>query len=342
MRPTSNDLSGFWTSRLPSGNEQTVKIPRRLSKLVRKLPTRFTGRGRYRFLVRDWSAISDLELAARVLGIESFSEQLAPVALPVEDMGKILVIAPHQDDETIGAGGLLLKAASAGASISIVFVTDGVQRGLAKRLGMDAASEQLAQLRDAEAKRVCELLGADMYQLGISNPDPRPTLSDLDRLIELIAQVGPDVILIPWILDAQVKHRLSNHLLWLADQRSRLPDCEVWGYQVHNTIYPNGYVDITDVIEEKRRLLAVFESQNLHMRRYDHFAMGMCAWNSRYLPEALSNGTERYAELFFAVPLREHLELIQSFYFRDLRSTYRGHERVIAGITPLHNAVVGG
>ena len=273
MRPTSNDLNSCWNSHLPGGSEPIVKIARRLSKLVRKLPKRLSGRGRYRFLVRDWSKIGDLDLAARVLGIESFSEQLAPVALPVEDVGRILVMAPHQDDETIGAGGLLLKAVSAGANISIVFVTDGVQRGLAKRLGMDAASGELAQVRDAEAKRVCELLGADMYQLGISNPDPRPTMSDLDRLIELIVKLEPDVILIPWILDAQVKHRLSNHLLWLADQRRRLPDCEVWGYQVHNAIYPNGYVDITDVVDEKRKLLAVFESQNYHMRRYDHFTM---------------------------------------------------------------------
>jgi LmbE family N-acetylglucosaminyl deacetylase len=319
----------------------SVNIRRQLSKIIKRLPRHFTGHGRYRFLVRDWSAISDLELASRVLGIESFSEQLEPVALPVENLGKILVIAPHQDDETIGAGGLLIKAANNGAAISIVFVTDGVQRGLAKRLGMQDAPERLAQLRDAEARRVCDALGADMHQLGISNPDPRPTIAELDRLSELIAGIEPDLILIPWMLDAQEKHRMSNHLLWLADRRNRLRDCEVWGYQVHNAIFPNGYVDITDVADEKRRLLSEFASQNLHMRRYDHFAMGMGAWNSRYLPEELADGVARYAELFFTVPLREHLDLIASFYFRDLQTTYRGHKKVIAGISPLHAQVTG-
>ena len=318
-----------------------MKVTRRLSKLARRFPSHWTGRGRYRFLVRDWAAIPDIELAARVLGVESFSEQLEPVRLPVGELGRVLVIAPHQDDETIGAGGLLLLARDNGVSITVLFVTDGVQRSLARRLGSEGGDMELARIRDEEARQVCKVLGAEMHSLGISNPDPAPSLADLERMADIISDCRPDVVLIPWVLDAQVKHRMTNHLLWLASRHRRLPDCEIWGYQVHNTIYPNGYVDITDVIDEKRQLLGVFDSQNLHMRRYDHFALGMGAWNSRYLPEDAA-GEARYAELFFALPLAEHLALIERFYFRDLRQTYRGHERVMAGIMPLHEAVLAG
>jgi hypothetical protein len=67
----------------------------------------------------------------------------------------------------------------------------------------------------------------------------------------------------------------------------------------------------------------------------------MGAWNSRYLPEDAA-GEARYAELFFALPLSEHLAMIERFYFRDLRQTYRGHDRVQSGIMRLHEAVTRG
>jgi LmbE family N-acetylglucosaminyl deacetylase len=269
---------------------------RRLKKLVRRLPGRWTPRGRYRFLVRDWAAVPDIELAARVLAAEGFTDQLEPDRLPVEQLSRVVVVAPHQDDETIGAGGLLLKSRDAGASLTALFVTDGVQLSLARQIGGEDGAATLAAEREAEARQVCEVLGADMHALGISNPKPAPSLSDLEEMAGVIRDARPDVLLIPWILDAQVKHRMTNHLLWLANRYRLLPDCEVWGYQVHNSLYPNGYVDITDVIEEKRKLLGLFRSQNLHMRRYDHFALGMGAWNSRYLPE--DGGME------FALPAR--------------------------------------
>ncbi|HVT12205.1 MAG TPA: PIG-L family deacetylase [Fimbriimonadaceae bacterium] len=42
---------------------------------------------------------------------------------------RILVVSPHPDDETIGAGGYLDQAAQAGATIRIVVATDGAKRG---------------------------------------------------------------------------------------------------------------------------------------------------------------------------------------------------------------------
>jgi LmbE family N-acetylglucosaminyl deacetylase len=42
---------------------------------------------------------------------------------------RILVVAPHPDDETIGAGGFLEEAVQAGAAIRVVIATDGNRRG---------------------------------------------------------------------------------------------------------------------------------------------------------------------------------------------------------------------
>jgi hypothetical protein len=152
-----------------------------------------------------------------------------------------------------------------------------------------------------------------------------------------VAGLSPQVILVPWLLDT-AKHRIVNHLLWLANYRHPLPACEVWGYQVHNSLIPNGYVDITPVAEQKRRLIERYTSQVTYLRRYDHMAMGMAAWNCRFLPDYKADPVARYVEAFCALPLHEHLKLIESFYFRDLDVTYRGME-VSEGMKQIHNAV---
>ena len=73
---------------------------------------------------------------------------LLPLA-PEPDAGQqILVIAAHPDDETLGAGGLIAKAAARGARIAIVIATDG------ERSHPDSPTwrrEDLARTRHAEA-----------------------------------------------------------------------------------------------------------------------------------------------------------------------------------------------
>ena len=88
-----------------NGPKQTF---RRLRSFVRDLLALRAQRGPYRFLVSKWDAIDDVNLAARVLGTEFFSSKLAPVPLDLENIGPVLVVAPHQDDEIIGAGGSLI------------------------------------------------------------------------------------------------------------------------------------------------------------------------------------------------------------------------------------------
>jgi LmbE family N-acetylglucosaminyl deacetylase len=77
---------------------------------------------------------------------------------------RILVIAPHPDDETIGAGGYLEEAAHAGAAIRIVVATDGSKRGrkttryaetmsAANKLGVPSADIVFFDLPDGSLSR---------------------------------------------------------------------------------------------------------------------------------------------------------------------------------------------
>jgi LmbE family N-acetylglucosaminyl deacetylase len=306
---------------------------RRLLKSARELAASRAADGPYRFLVRRWDDVSDIELALRVLETEFFREELKPLALPVTGVTSILVIAPHQDDETIGAGGALLLAAAAGAKIDILYITDGASRTPA----FAGKNAEYVQLRDAEARAVCDKLGARMHQIGVSNTHPKPTVDDLEKLSATIRDLAPQVVMAPWVLDSPPMHRLCNHMLWLADRVAPLPAFELWGYQTANTLPPNGYVDITSVAQAKRELLELFHSQNDYFLRYDHVAMGLAAWNQRFV----AGTTARYIETFFTLPSAEALSMIGRLYPQDLAITYRKHHAALPAMAALHAQVAG-
>ena len=254
---------------------------RSISTFLGRIASIRKGSGPYRFLVRQCKGLSDIDLAIGALDTQFFDRTLVPMPLPVEQLRSILVLAPHQDDEAIGAR---------------------------------------------------------VHHLKIDNARLNPNIDDLDRLSRKINQLNPQVLLVPWLLDT-AKHRMVNHMLWLAGCRFSLPSCEVWGYQVHNSLIPNGYIDISEVAEEKWKILKCYVSQNQHVRRYDHLAKGMAAWNCRFLPDYKGDQVARYVEIFCALPLHEHLKLIESFYFKDLDVTYRGMD-LADGMKEIHRIAV--
>ncbi len=309
-------------------------IRRRLIRLrtrIRETHALRARSGPYRFLVKDWRGLDDLERMSAVCGTDFFLGTLQPLPLPLDRVQRLLLLAPHQDDESIGAGGTLTLAGRAGAELHIAFVTDGAQRDIGYA---DSTAESIA-VRDREAAAVCKRLGATRYNLGLSNLTPRPTIQDLDALIDLISRTAPDVVLLPWVLDRPAKHRLVNHMLALAlDRRAggQTKDFEIWGYQVHNALFANSFVDITSAADDKRALLALYRSQNEHCQRWDHLGMASSAWASRLLADA---PTARYVEPFFTLPRDTYTELVLDLYSRDLERTYHGHVPVLEAIRRL-------
>ncbi|QXC60515.1 PIG-L family deacetylase [Aquihabitans sp. G128] len=98
----------------------------------------------------------------------------------------IVLIAPHPDDEVIGAGGLLARLAATGIPVHIVHVTDG-------ELSV-AATER----RRDQARLAARRLGATGVEfLGFTTRALRHQAGLLDRLIAVIELLHPGVLLIP-------------------------------------------------------------------------------------------------------------------------------------------------
>lgn len=76
-------------------------------------------------------------------------------------MVDLLVVVPHPDDESFGAGGALLLAKEAGLRTGILTLT----RGEAGRtLGL-CAPERLGEVRSEELRRAAEVLGVDHLEI---------------------------------------------------------------------------------------------------------------------------------------------------------------------------------
>ena len=104
---------------------------------------------------RDLTGPGTTEQRWRSSGLLAALPRLAPEEL--RPAGRVVVVAPHPDDETLGAGGTLAAwAAAADLSVTVVAVTDGEgSHPDSPTLGR----EELAERRHEERRRALAALG---------------------------------------------------------------------------------------------------------------------------------------------------------------------------------------
>ena len=179
-------------------------------------------------------------------------------------MNKVLIIAPHPDDETLGAGGTLLKYKANGAQTACVFVTS-----VRKNDAFDAA---FVAAREKEIEEVVAAYRFDEYY-DLDFPAAKLTPNDTGDLIKAIGSAvkdfKPDVVLLPFDKDVHSDHRVIFDAAWSCTKSFRYPSVkQVMMYEtVSETDFstevfrPNTFVDISDFIDEKMKILSIYDSQ---------------------------------------------------------------------------------
>jgi LmbE family N-acetylglucosaminyl deacetylase len=133
---------------------------------------------------------------------------------------RLMVIAPHPDDESLACSVLLQQAVRAGAAIRVIYATDGddnpwPQRVLERKWRLHATDrKRWGRLRRTEALAALRALGVNASAacfLGL--PDQKLTAllmcdcrSTLDRFAEIIADWAPTDLLVPSISDTHPDH----------------------------------------------------------------------------------------------------------------------------------------
>ena len=229
-----------------------------------------------------------------------FREFVNPQEANVEGFRRVLVIAPHSDDESIGCGGLLDKVKDH-CEIIVIFITDSFQSDLQN------IYRDIVQVRKLEGLSACDIIGAESLFMKLPNEENFLTNENASRLALEINRFNPDLILTPWLFDKPVKHRVVNVLLCLAFKKLNLDSSiPIWGYQVHNIPLANVVINITNHIKSKLEMIRCHKSQLNSISRYDYFMEGMNRWNFQFI----DTKEQGFAELFSAFPLKEWVSMM--------------------------------
>lgn len=158
----------------------------------------------------------------------------------------ILVLAPHTDDESIGCGGLLLQYPD---QCDVIVLTDGRHGGLS---GQD--ENETVSLRKLEFERAMVYAGVKKwFFLGVEDGK----LSENFAKFAELDLSGYDAIFIPAPLENHEDHACVYEFLLKLK-----PQANIFGYEVWSTLSnPSHYINISDVVDEKKRLIAFYESQ---------------------------------------------------------------------------------
>jgi LmbE family N-acetylglucosaminyl deacetylase len=217
----------------------------------------------------------------------------------------VFVLAPHPDDEIVGAGGTLLRLARAGARVVCVLATDGAS-GYALR---HAPTEERRTVRIAEAHAVSARAGfAELvaWQVDEAAFAPAPELAA--RLADLLARERPALVLTPFLTDEHAHHVAMSALL--ADALGSAPaaaseDCRVLGYEVWGAAPPDVVCDVTDLRAEFEALLWTYDTG----MKVDDF-VDLCTRRGAHHARAYL-GRAGLAETFFACPARDYPALVR-------------------------------
>ena len=115
-----------------------------------------------------------------------------------EDLRKpAIVFSPHQDDETLGCGGTIIRARKAGARVKVVYLTDG------SAANFDLIDfQKLMVIREKEALAATQILGltsGDIVFLRFKDGKLQDfQQAAIKSILKILVQEQPEVVFIPY------------------------------------------------------------------------------------------------------------------------------------------------
>jgi LmbE family N-acetylglucosaminyl deacetylase len=198
------------------------------------------------------------------------------------------------------------------AELHVVTVFNGEGGGRLEHGPWENTSEyktELVAARRDEMARVASVLGLSSVQR-LDVPDGTLDLQSgmVLRLRAAVERVCPDILMLPWYLDAQRDHRVTNILYaWGCADLS----CMVLAYEVWQMLDPNAVLDITDQLDEKLALVTKYRSQTATVD-YLGLVEGIARTRAFYSPVRINRGGA--AEAFLALPNADYCDIVTSVY----------------------------
>lgn len=229
----------------------------------------------------------------------------------VYEWGKILVFAPHPDDESLGCGGAIALARKFDQPVSVVTVSDGTLSHPNSKKFPPAA---LRDLRETEMKNALDILGVAEDKISflryadraVPDENAGEFNSAVNCIISIFNAEKPQTVFVPWRRDPHPDHRATWQIVRAAAARFnsqiRIIEYPIWLWELaEENDFPQTEkitawrLDVSGVLAIKQQAIFAHVSQTTDL--IDDDPQGF-----RLSPEVLSH---------FAVPYEVFLEEIK-------------------------------
>jgi len=187
----------------------------------------------------------------------------------------IALVTAHPDDAEYLMGGTIIKYANKGCKVSIIVCTNG-------NIGHPTLpKKEIAKIRLKEAEEGAEVMGAEVVNLGYDDEFMPDTKESRLTVINALRSIKPDVVFTLHPNDyTNADHRVVSNIATDASYLQMVKGIETKYKETDSyaALYymdipggfvfePTDYVDISDVIELKKKALLKHKSQKAWMNK---------------------------------------------------------------------------
>lgn len=216
--------------------------------------------------------------------------------LLINENDKALLLAPHADDESLGAGGTLAKYPK---NFDVVCLTNGI-KGL-----KNLPPEEAKKVREEEFLTAMKIAGVNSAK--VLDIQDRDVIAGYDELSKIDVS-DYDYIFLPNLIDTHKDHKSVAILVKkLLENKPHKENIQIIFYEVWSALaLPNRFIDISETIDIKAKMLEAHKSQ-MALRNYLPASVGMSQY--RALVPNVKN-----AEAFLALDEKTFKKLVKEIY----------------------------
>jgi LmbE family N-acetylglucosaminyl deacetylase len=225
----------------------------------------------------DWSGREKIAATST----ESRTLLAAPEALPVRDIRtiqrqRVLIVAPHPDDETLGCGGAISLLCHQGYDVNVLIISDGTA---SHPNSQKYPAPMLRWIRSQETLTALAILGVDRWAvtfLHLKDGEIPTVTAPKFHVAKVLCRnylqaTLPDTIFVPWRLDPHPDHRATWQLIQAAilslGMMPQVIEYPIWDWDIsqQTTVdlsHINGWrLDIRSVLKQKNLAIESYRSQ---------------------------------------------------------------------------------
>lgn len=216
----------------------------------------------------------------------------------------VLVISPHPDDETLGAGGTLLKLKDNGHKIYWLNVTN-----MKTEYGYTA---ERVKERNEEIHMVNDAYGFDGFwnlEMEPAGMDKYETGALVSQFKKVFEDIKPELLFIPYRYDVHSDHRVIFDTVYSCTKSFRAPYLktvlsmeilsETDQAQHESSFSPNVFIDVSKYIDKKIDIMKIYKSEidDAPFPRNENAIKGLAAYRG-------ATAYQGYSESFYLIKSR--------------------------------------